>query len=497
MKLALVYPNTHHVAMSNLGFQALHALFNSLDDVICKEVFLPDEVGIKGLNSSLQDFPLVVFALFSEDECINILRILKMARIPLMSGDRQDTHPLIVAAGVIPFLNPEPLSSFIDLFIIGCSKANLTEFLKVLGSCQKKGLRRSEKLECLGKEVEGIYIPSLYNIGYDAKGKIKYFQPKPGFPERVKGWGWGDMSQYMTETLTSNVTLDTIGFIEVGQGCTHRCRLCTGGRIYGEPGTGNSSLCQSITYLGGKASFLVRNDALKEGLPSAPEKHNIKRVVIVADAGSERLRCMINKGITEQGILEVVWTLAQAGIKTIRLYFLIGLPTETNDDVEAIISLSKRIKHYILKSSRGKGDINLSLYIKCFVPRPFTSFQWVPFEDLTSLKRKIALLKMGLKGERNICVTFDVPKWTYVQALLARGDRSVGEILLAVHELNGDWQEACKAVNVNPDFYVSRRRDFDEILPWDFIDHCIEKDFLVTEYRRAMECNKGSDNSSS
>lgn len=534
LAIALAYPNRYHLAMSNLGFQTIYTVLNSFDHVVCERVFLPDpedmeeyqrtNTPLMSLESQkpLQDFQIVAFSISFENDCINVLKILEMANIPLMSEDRGENHPLIMAGGVVTFLNPEPLSPFIDLFIIGEGEEILGEFLRILNHCLEKGLGRMERLEYLGKEVEGIYIPQFYEVGYDSQGRIKYFQPKGGLPDKIKSGRLKEVDKYITQTqiLTAHTEFSNMFLIEIGRGCTHGCRFCAAGFIYRPPrmrdwyrlkdmalknmrktlkiglvGAAVSdipnipTLCQSITCRGGKVSLSsLRADTLTKELLEAIKEGNSRAIAIAPDAGSERLRCVINKGITEQDIIEAVCMLVEGDIDTIKLYFMIGLPTETNRDVEAIISLSKRLKHHILSSSKGKRIANLSLSVNSFIPKPFTPFQWVPFERVKLLKEKMRLIRKGLKGERKIQVTFDLPKWAYIQALLSRGDRNVGKILMAAHKLNGNWKEAYKIVNVNPDFYVYRKRDFDELLPWDFIDHGIKKGYLIEEYKKAMEC---------
>jgi radical SAM superfamily enzyme YgiQ (UPF0313 family) len=249
-----------------------------------------------------------------------------------------------------------------------------------------------------------------------------------------------------------------------------------------------SDLCETIFKNGGKFSpGSLRIDSLDEKLVGFLEKSGEKTISLAPEAGSERLRKVINKEITDEEILYIVELLIRGGILNLKLYFMIGLPTETGSDIEAIVGLGKKVRHLSLKLSQGKKRIErITLSINPFVPKPSTPFQWHPFEDIRSLKNKLKIIANGLKKEPNLYVTFESPKWSYIQALLSRGDRRVGKLLSMVHRLGGDWQKAFKKVNLNPDFYVYRPRDFDEILPWDFIDQGIKKDYLVSEYHRGL-----------
>jgi radical SAM superfamily enzyme YgiQ (UPF0313 family) len=231
----------------------------------------------------------------------------------------------------------------------------------------------------------------------------------------------------------------------------------------------------------------LRADRITPELLDILRRSGFKTVTIAPDAGSERLRRVINKGINDQDVLRAADLLVGAGIPNLKLYFMVGLPTETMLDVEAIVTLCKQVKHRFLKASRTKkriGQITVSL--NSFIPKPFTPFQWVSLEDVKTLKARIKHVKEGLKRVANVRVHADVPRWAYIQALLSRGDRRTAELLVAAHENNGNWAKTLKASIINPDFYVYRERQLDEILPWDFIDHGINKAFLIEEYHKAL-----------
>jgi radical SAM superfamily enzyme YgiQ (UPF0313 family) len=231
----------------------------------------------------------------------------------------------------------------------------------------------------------------------------------------------------------------------------------------------------------------LRADALSDKLILALKNSGTKTVAIAPDAGSQRLRSVINKGLDEEKILTAVTSLVQNNIPNIRLYFMIGLPTETNEDINAISALCKKIKHNFLESSKTKGKIGgITVSLNSFVPKPFTPFQWVAMDDVKSLKYKIKQIKKVLGKIANIKIHADIPRWAFIQAILSRGDRRVAQLLLAVHKNGGNWTQALKTVSINPLFYVQRKRFKNELLPWDFIDHGIDKSFLWNEFRQAL-----------
>jgi len=252
---------------------------------------------------------------------------------------------------------------------------------------------------------------------------------------------------------------------------------------------GIKSLCRQALESDVTLSFSsLRADALDADLLAVLHRGGVKTATIAPDAGSEKMRRVINKGITEEQILAATELLVANGIPNLKLYFMVGLPAETMDDVEEIVSLCRKIKHVFLKSSRYKkriGEITVSL--NSFVPKPATPFQWAPMDEVAVLKEKIRKVKNGLKKVPNVRVHADVPRWAYVQALLSRGDRRVADILLLAHKFGGNWPQTLKASPLNPDFYVHRHRSMDEKFPWDFIDHGVRKNFLAREYKRGLE----------
>ncbi len=535
IRVALIYPNTYHVGMSNLGFQTLYQLINQVEHVVCERAFLPDgtekaanHITTVESGKNISDFDIIAFSVSFENDYANLLTILARAKLPLKAIDRNiPHHPLVIAGGVALFLNPEPVAPFIDCVLIGEAEAILDKFFNILSS----GLLNEDRallLKTLARNVPGSYVPQFYRVENNPDGTPFSFEPLCDVPSKIKRVYAKDLSSFSTCTtvLTPHTTFDGTFLIEVGRGCPHGCRFCSSGFIYRPPRfrplseleqclEQGVSLSDKLGLVGAAVSDLpdigqlcagalekntrisfssLRADGLSPQLLTVLKQSGVKTATIAPDAGSERMRKVINKKISEEDILAGAEKLVEAGVPNLRLYFMVGLPTETMDDVEAIVTICKKIKHRFLKSSRIRkkmGDITVSL--NCFVPKPFTPFQWAAMDTIKSLKMKIKKVKEGLKKVANVSVYADVPKWAYIQALLSRGDRKVAQILLSAHQNRGNWPKTFKSTPVNADFFVLRERSFDEVLPWDFIDHGIEKTFLKKEYIKAKNAETSPD----
>lgn len=525
IRFALVYPNRYYLGMSNLGFQSVYRLLNDYDHVVCERAFLPEpslpkQVPLRTVESGkrLTDFDIIAFSLSFENDYPHILSILDRIGLPARSAQRNDQHPLLLAGGVASFINPEPIAPFFDCFLIGEAEVMLPRFIDVF---EAGGNKRSTLLS-IARGVPGAYVPAFYSVAYQPDGTIAAFRPLEEVPSTIQRTYAKDLSHTVTcsAILTSDTAFDRTFLIEVGRGCPHGCRFCSAGFVYRPPRfrpiselaeninrglsqtnriglvgaavsdlPGLGDLCKQYRHEDIRISFSsLRAEGLSAELLSAFRQSKVKTATIAPDAGSERMRKVINKGITEEVILTAADTLVANGVPNLKLYFMIGLPTETMDDVEAIIRLCKRIKHRFLKSSRSQkriGDITVSL--NCFVPKPFTPFQWVAMDEVASLKKKIQKVKNELKKVPNIRIHADVPRWAYLQALFSRGDRRVADILQLAHSHKGNWAQTLKITSINPDFYVLRDRDIAEQLPWDFIDQGVKKSFLQQEYRRALK----------
>jgi radical SAM family uncharacterized protein len=533
--ICLVYPNHYYVGMSNLGFQTVYGLLNAADDIVCERAFLPDPDDLREHRQTqtplfsiesqkpLSEFDVLAFSISFENDFLNVLTLLDLARIPLESRLRENGFPLVLAGGVSVFLNPEPLSEFFDLFILGEGEEVIAEFLEVYRSAlsQKRGKGKKDLLKRLAR-VEGVYVPAGYRVSYAEHGILEAMEPEPGFPRQVKRRWVGDLDRFTTRSIlfTPDTEFKEMALVEVNRGCPRGCRFCGACYVYypfrnrslpvltslfeeslskepriGLTGTAVSDysgllpLCHAIrSQRGGISLSSMRVDAITPSLVQCLRESNVRTVAIAPEAGSEKLRRVLKKGYTEKEILEAVKILVEGRVTQIRCYFMIGLPSEKDDDVKAILSLAKRVRHQIVcQEDAQKRRWRVTLSVNPFVPKPATPFQWCPLEEVGTLKKKLKILQRGLQGERGIGMIYDLPKWAYIQALLSRGDRRVGQMLVAAHRLGDSWTHALRESSINPNFFVYRRRDLEEVFPWDFIDHGIPKERLKQEYLKAME----------
>lgn len=543
LRVALAYPNAYRLGMGNLGFQVVYGLLNEKSDVAAERAFLPEgqelslylrsERPLLTLESQtpVRDFDLVAFALSFENDYPNLLAMLDLAGIPLLEEERSASAsgrilaPLILAGGIATFLNPEPVAPFIDLFLLGEAEVHLSPFLDLFVVLRRAGLPREELLLGLSQGVSGVYVPSLYQVEYEKNGVIRAFFPKHNAaPERIQAPKIGEgafskKSPAQTCFLVPEAPFGDRTIIEMGRGCPFSCRFCAAGHVYRPPRfssretlqgaihaaldhwphlallsaavssiPGIEDLAAAILQAGGDFSVAsLRADSLTPGLLQALWRAKQKTVTLAPEAGSERLRRVINKHLTREQIVQAVQTMARIGPFHLKLYFMVGLPTESLEDADQIVDLVKTIKHHMVKESAPRGSIGrITLSVNAFVPKPFTPFQWFPLEEVESLKNKQRRLKKAMAGMGGVAVHTDVPKWAYLQTLLSLGDRRVARILHTAHQWGGDWKKAFRHSDINPDFFVYRPRDLTEKLPWDFIDHGLSKAHLIHEREQAL-----------
>jgi radical SAM superfamily enzyme YgiQ (UPF0313 family) len=406
-----------------------------------------------------------------------------------------------------------------DLFLIGEAEELLGEFLAVYR--EQRYRSRKDLIHAL-LSLEGAYIPELYTPQYSDEGTLIEFKAREGAPQQVKR-RWvkhlGEFSTYATIT-TPDTEFGGIFLMEVGRGCSRTCPFCSTGMIYRplryrtpeslqeaiekgiEKGQRLGLVCASLgdyPYLeplfasirqrdGAISAPSIRIDTLEQGMLQILQESGQKTITLAPEAGSERLRRAVGKDVSNGAILDTIDHCAAHGIFGVRLYFMVGLPTEKDEDIEAIIDLVKQIRHRFIsmaKDTTRMGEITIS--INPFIPKPWSSFQWVPMEEEGVLKERLKRIRRELRKEPNVYVNHGLPKWAYLQTLFSRGDRRVGRFLDTPEVSRTDWKQLFRASSLNPDFFVYRKRPRDELFPWDFIDHGVSKEFLYGEYQRAMQ----------
>ncbi len=526
--MCLVYPNTYPVGMANLGFQAVYRLLAEDPRVTADRAFLPDgprDEWPRTLRSFEQDRPLadfdvVAFSLSFETDYIHVLDCLRLAGLPLWRVERRSDAPLVMAGGPATFLNPEPLAEFVDLFLIGEAEEMLPEF--VAQAATSDGTRDGRLARA--EEVAGAYRPDRWEPRYGADGCLAGVVHAGGgtgrvvrrYVERLDGFAT------RTEILTREAVFGDMAVVEASRGCEWGCRFCAAGFMYRpvryrSPGAlrpeisaglaerdtiglvgaemasqpGIAALCQEIAGAGGRPSpSSLKADLITPALAAALGMGGNRSVTVAPEAGSERMRRVINKNLTEAEILRAADWLTDGGVEALKLYVMVGLPTETDADVDGIVDLAHNVRARLMAGGKPKvGRILVS--INPFVPKPWTPFQWEPMAEIGELKRKLARVRRGLSAIPALQVETESPREAYLQTLLSRGDRRVAPILVRLHERPQAWWSVLKALRggredlVDPDRFVHRAWGADECLPWDFVDHQVDKRYLLAERRKA------------
>ena len=525
-RIALVYPNTYHQGMSNLGFLTVYHLLNQRNDCLCERFFLPEKEALAksacfllSLESShrLTDFDLVAFSISFENDYLNLPIIFNLAGIPFFSADRDQSWPLILFGGVCAFINPEPLAEVVDLVAIGEAEPILPGLLDILLD------KSQDRKECYQKlaQLPGIYVPRFYTPVYAETGEVTQINPAKGLPAQIDRQFLHDLDQSPSRSFiqASDTEFGNMALTEVSRGCSRGCRFCAAGFVYLPPRERSldnlldqvdiglcqrgriglvaaavsdyseiQELQQGILERHGQISMSsLRLDAIDSEEVEKLYQAGHKSVAIAPEAGSQRMRDFINKGISEEQILASVRMLADGGIKNLKLYYIIGFPDEQQSDIDAIITLTENISAIWREAGRKRGQLgNLTLSVNPFIPKPFTPFQWAGMEKEGSLKKKLRFLQSAVSRIPNTRMNNESIRAAILQTFLSRGDRRIGQLLPKL-AAGDNLKQLCKKSGLSLDFYVNRERGAEECFPWEVIDQGVKKSYLWQEYQRAQQ----------
>src|SRR5690242_19786655 len=530
VSIALVYPNTYAVGMSNLGFQTIYRHLNALPGVVCERAFMPEGADLDEMRRTstppmslesqrpLTDFQLIGFSVTYEGDYVNVLRLLDLAKIPLRAAERRPHDPLILMGGVCAFSNPEPLAPFMDFIVVGEGEELVGELMQAY----REGYEARETFLDNLVRLEGVYVPDRHEVSYADDGTVAEVKPRRGAPDIVvkRRLKRVDELRTVAAVKTPNAEYGHMALLEVGKGCGRGCRFCLEGQVYrpvrhrsvaalrdiiaelaaqGEKRIGLVGACVSdypwITDLlkivednGMELSISsLRADSLTDDLVASLARGGHRTLTMAPEAGTERLRRAIRKAITDDQLMAACDLVRAHGIPNLKCYFMIGQPTETTEDVEAIPDLAERMLERLrILDPRGRPFGRLTLSVSSFVPKPWTPFQWAPFDAVDALAAKLEAIKRGVRALSNVRVLHENPREAALQALLARGDRRVGDFLELAARLDGDWRRALREWDGDAEFYTTRARSLDERLPWEHFDVGVKKAGLVREWERAL-----------
>ncbi|ACL70164.1 Radical SAM domain protein [Halothermothrix orenii H 168] len=552
IKVAVAFPDVYEIGMSHLGLKIIYHLLNKQDDIICERTYAPwvdmeeelrkNDIPLFSLESKheIKDFDILGFTLQYEMSYTNILTMIDLAGLPLHSKDRGEEYPLVIGGGSTVF-NPEPLAPFFDLFFIGEAETGIVELVRRYDQYKQRGLNREDILLKLS-EIPGVYVPSLYELEYGNEGQVVSIDTvKPGVKERIKKQVVNDLDKSFHPVdfiVPYKSIVHDRAVVEIARGCTRGCRFCAAGISYRPvrerkkdtivrladkilTSTGYEELSlvslSTIDYSG--IEDLIKTLATRYedrrisiSLPSlrvdrfsvnlAKEVQRVRKsgLTFAPEAGTQRLRDVINKGVKEEDLYEAVTSAFKEGWSTLKLYFMIGLPTETEEDIAGIVKLAKKVLELgkeIRRSNKKKmKPIKVQVSVSTFIPKPFTPFQWVAMDDKDTIIEKQNYLKKNLRG-RGLSFSWNDPDLSILEGIFSRGDRRLASTLEQAwamgcrfdgwnEHFNMDkWLRAFEKSGVDIDTYL-KKRDINEILPWDHIDMGVSKKFLIKEYEAAL-----------
>lgn len=575
IRFAMCFPDVYEIGMSHLGIQILYDMFNRRDDVYCERVYSPwldldkvmreKDIPLFAIESqdNIRDFDFLGITLQYEMCYANVLQVLDLSKIPLIASERSDSDPIVIGGGPCTY-NPEPLADFFDIFYIGEGEKQYYRLFDIYKEHKKKGGSRQEFLE-KAAEIPGMYVPAFYDVEYNEDGTIKSFVPNNSHAQKkiVKQLvvdmqstdPEAEYNYYPRKPLVPFIkaTQDRV-VLEIQRGCIRGCRFCQAGMVYrpvrernveylknmasemlkstGHEEISLSSLSSSdyshleeiINYLidefGKKGVNIslpsLRIDAFSLDIMSKVQDVRKSSLTFAPEAGSQRLRNVINKGLTEEVILNGASLAFKGGWNRVKLYFMLGIPTETEEDMKGIAELCEKVAevYYEIPKTERNGKVQITASSSFFIPKPFTPFQWAPMCTKEQFLERAKIVNGRMKemlNKKSIRYNWHEADVSVIEGLLARGDRKVAKTVLRAYELgclydawsdsydNEKWQQAIKDTEIDMDFYITRERSTDELLPWDFIDIGVTKKFLKIEWENAknetvtpncrMKCN--------
>jgi radical SAM superfamily enzyme YgiQ (UPF0313 family) len=531
IRVALAFPNTYFVGMSSLGMQSVYRLFNAHDDVACERAFLPGrqelaEQAARGLRlitlesqTPVADADILAFSVSFEWDYPNVVAMLRLAGLPVRAEERDARHPLVVIGGAVTFLNPEPLAPFADVIAAGEGEV----LVPALVDAARRGGGRAAVLHRLAG-TRGFYVPSFYDVRYDGDGRMAGIAPRegtgaPAVVHKAALPAASLLEPPHTSVFTPDTEFGSRLLIEVVRGCANLCRFCWAGYNYlpvrafpaprileiaaaarayaGRVGLVSIALCdhpeietilRRLVEMGyGITPASLRVEDLTPTILELLRQSGERSVTIAPETGSDRLRRVINKTVTNEEILDRADLIFATGLENLKLYFMVGLPTETDEDLVAIRDLTLEIRERMVRHARARGRLGRIVgSVNALIPKPGTAFQWLPMEDPSATDRKMKRLRALLAGIDNVYFTMKSERHSYYQALLSLGDRRVAGAIEHAERNGGRWREAVREAGLDTGAYVFRDRAADAVLPWDIIDGGMRPGFLRSELDKGL-----------